>query len=122
MTEQMPDPLPKLAPELAKALIELDTPTICNALEAVDVSRRARGFNIRPLVCAHPGLPSVLGFARTARIRAQHKPTKRPDADGYYTYVAEGGPVPSIMIIEDMETILHNPMIKASLQKKTAGP
>jgi regulator of RNase E activity RraA len=99
MTEQMP----QLSPELAKALIELDTPTICNALEAVDVTRRACGFNIRPLVCAHPELPSVLGFARTARIRAQHKPTKRPDVDGYYTYVAEGGPVPSIMVIEDLD-------------------
>ena len=93
----------ELSTETANALRELDTPTVCNALEAVAPDRRARGFNIRPLVCARPQLSSVLGFARTVRIRAAHKPQAQPDVIGYYTYIAEGGPVPSIAIIQDID-------------------
>jgi regulator of RNase E activity RraA len=95
----------ELKSELALALTELDTPTVCNALEVVDRSRRARGFNIKPFVCAHPALPPIVGFARTARIRAAHKPVRAQDSLGYYTYIAEGGPLPSIVVIEDMDEI-----------------
>ncbi len=93
----------ELTAELATALKALDTPTVCNALEAVDTNRRARGFNIKPLVCAHPELPPVVGFARTARIRATHKPGKPQDSVGYYTYIAEGGPLPSIVVVQDLD-------------------
>lgn len=92
-----------LSKELAVALGQLDTPTICNSLEAVDPGRRARGFNIKPLVCAHPQLPPIVGFARTARIRAQHKPSKPQNNVGYYTYIAEGGPLPGIAVIQDLD-------------------
>jgi regulator of RNase E activity RraA len=95
----------ELSDELAGALRELDTPTVCNALEAVDPSRRTRGFNIKPLVCAHPDLPSIVGFARTVRIRAAHKPSKPQDSVGYYTYIAEGGPNPSIAIVQDLDEV-----------------
>ena len=93
----------ELTDELRKALQGLDTPTVCNALEAVDPSRRASGFNVRPLFCAHPELPPVVGLARTARIRATHKPAKRQDAIGYYTYIAEGGPLPSVVVVQDLD-------------------
>ncbi|HIK97220.1 MAG TPA: RraA family protein, partial [Gammaproteobacteria bacterium] len=83
----------------------LDTPTVCNALEIVDPNRRTRGFNVRPFVCAHPELPSVVGYARTARIRATHKPMTPMDGDGYYTYIAEGGPLPSVVVIQDLDEI-----------------
>ena len=95
--------MPELTDELANALRALDTPTVCNALEAVNPSRRTRGFNTKPFVCAHPQLPSIVGFARTARIRAQHKPEARSDTLGYYTYIAEGGPLPSIAVIQDLD-------------------
>ncbi|MDA0788544.1 MAG: RraA family protein [Proteobacteria bacterium] len=93
----------ELSEELARALGALDTPTVCNALEVVDPNRRARGFNIKPLVCARPALPPVVAFARTARIRAQHRPAKPQDSVGYYTYIAEGGPLPSIAVIQDLD-------------------
>ena len=93
----------ELTPKIRDALLALDTPTICNALETVNPERRARGFNIRPFVCARPSLSPILGYARTARIRAAHKPEERFDADAYYSYIAEGGPTPSIAIIEDID-------------------
>ncbi len=93
----------KLPDEVRQGLLALDTPTVCNALELVDPERRARGFNIRPFVCVRPELSPILGYARTVRIRAAHKPARRPDNDAYYGYIAEGGPVPSIALIEDID-------------------
>lgn len=93
----------ELTESLREQLLKLDTPTVCNALEVVNPGRRTRGFNIRSLVCAHPALPPILGHARTVRIRAAHKPTRPMDADGYYSYIAEGGPLPSVVVVEDMD-------------------
>ena len=95
----------KLNKEILEVLKALDTPTVCNALEVVDPNRRNRGFNVRPFVCAHPELPSVVGYARTARIRATHKPEKPMDAECYYKYIAEDGPLPSVVVIQDIDEI-----------------
>ena len=94
------------AAELA-ALAKLDTPTICNALEIVAPERRAAGFTVRPLVCAFPDLPPMIGYARTATIRST-RPAGRPAADlrrqraAYYEYVG-GGPDPRICVIQDLD-------------------
>jgi regulator of RNase E activity RraA len=95
----------ELSADILASLAKLDTPTVCNALEAVDAERRARGFNVRPFVCGRPGLKPVVGYARTARIRATHRPGQPADADGYYTYIAEGGPLPSVVVIQDIDEI-----------------
>ena len=47
-----------------------DTPTVCNALELVAPERRAEGFTTLPFVCHDPSLPPMVGYARTAKIRA----------------------------------------------------
>ena len=52
------------------ALRAVDTPTVCNALEIVMGGRTAEGFTKTPVVCADHTLPPMVGFARTARIRA----------------------------------------------------
>ncbi len=89
-------------------LRRLDTPTVCNALEVLAPERRAAGFTRRSLVCARPALPPMVGFARTAKIRARNADSRsgRDAADvrlGYFAYVAEGGPIPSIMAIQDLD-------------------
>ena len=88
---------------IRQALVNLDTPTVCNALEVVNPGRRGRGYNIKPLVCAHPDLPPIVGYARTARIRAQHPPLTPVDNIGYYQYIAEGGETPSVVVVEDLD-------------------
>ena len=95
----------KLNKEILDGLKALDTPTVCNALEVVDPNRRNRGFNVRPFVCAHPELPPVVGYARTARIRATHEPEKPMDAEFYYKYIAEDGPLPRVVVIQDIDEI-----------------
>ncbi len=89
------------------ALRAFDTPTICNALEVVAPERRASGFTAKPLVCADPALPPLVGYARTATIRAAEAPPLTPDAlrarrADYYAYVGEG-PGPTVMVIEDID-------------------
>jgi len=93
----------ELARSVWDGLLALDTPTVCNALEVVNPKRRASGFNVRPFVCVRPELGSMLGYARTLRIRAAHRPRVSVDRDDYYSYIAEGGPTPSITVVEDMD-------------------
>ena len=96
-----------LKPEVLKALQAVDTPTVCNALEIVMGGRTTEGFTKIPVVCADPTLPAMVGFARTARIRAS-QPSKRPAAEmrelrlAYYDYVAAGDG-PNVVVIEDAD-------------------
>jgi regulator of RNase E activity RraA len=90
------------------ALTEWDTPTICNALEIVAPERRAHGFNRRPLVAPFPEMKPVVGYARTAGIRAR-EPYGRSKEEGrakrlaYYEYIESGGPRPSLTVIQDLD-------------------
>ena len=96
-----------LDPRLLEHLAAFDTPTVCNALEIVAPERRGVGYTTRPFVCAFPALQPVVGFARTATIRAR-QPATRPAAElkaqrlDYYGYVA-AGPGPRVVVIEDLD-------------------
>lgn len=97
----------ELTNELIADLQSLDTPTVCNALEAVVPERRGYGYTTQPLVCTRPELKPLVGVARTASIRSAH-PTDvqgraaRELSIGYYSYIDEG-PKPSIVIIQDLD-------------------
>lgn len=96
----------RVSTELLLDLARLDTPTVCNALEVVAPERRGRGFTVEPLFCLRPELGSMVGYALTARIRAQH-PSEHPEAVrerslGYYEFVATG-PKPGIVVIQDLD-------------------
>lgn len=97
-----------LTPALLETLKTYDTPTICNALEVVDSSRRLTGFTTKPLVAPFPDLPPMVGYARTATIRATHvheldAQGARAQRVGYYEYIASGGPTPQIVVIQDLD-------------------
>ena len=84
-----------------------DTPTICNALEVVAPDRRASGFTSTPFVCAFPELKPIVGFARTATIRAAEPSTRSPAEAkalrlAYYEYVASP-PMPTITVLQDLD-------------------
>ena len=90
----------------AKLLAELatiDTPTVCNALEAVAPNRRGYGYTVSPLVCTRPELGAMVGYARTVTICAQHPPTPGSNPGDYYDYVDSGGPKPAISVIQDLD-------------------
>jgi regulator of RNase E activity RraA len=91
-------------------LRSIDTPTVCNLLEIVAPGRRGFGYTVRHLHCAFPDLPPMVGFAKTATMRAQQKfplgdagyMNKRLD---YLDYVASA-PQPSIAVIQDLDDIV----------------
>jgi regulator of RNase E activity RraA len=90
-----------------EALRALDTPTVCNALEGLLPKRRGTGFTVSPLVCIRPELGSVVGWARTATIRAMHPSDLSREAarrleDDYYRYV-DAGPKPALMVVQDLD-------------------
>ncbi len=94
-------------PRLLEHLRAFDTPTVCNALEVLDPSRRGHGFTTRPFVCAQPALGAVCGFARTATIRAVQPSGLSPEARrrrrlDYYAYVAEA-PGPTVVVVQDLD-------------------
>jgi regulator of RNase E activity RraA len=99
-------PAPADAAALA-ALAALDTPTLCNALEQVLPPAQAGGYTCRPLFCGFPDQPAIVGYARTATIRARVPPTGtraevRARRDAWYRHV-DAGPKPSIVLIEDLD-------------------
>ena len=97
----------KLDQSVLDALRGLDTPTVCNAIEKVAPERTGLGFTSQPLVCAHPALPPMVGYARTATMRAL-QPSGRNEADeleavlDYYRHMGEP-PHPTISVIEDID-------------------
>ncbi len=100
MTDVSADDLEKLA--------EWDTPTICNGLEALDPAWRLSGYTTKAFTCLRPEAKPMVGYARTATIRASAKPAMSPEKvlelrQSYYQYVDEG-PKPSIVVIQDLDT------------------
>jgi regulator of RNase E activity RraA len=104
VTDSAKAPLPAA---LLEALGRYDTPTICNALEIVAPHRRLVGFTTKPLVCPFPDLPPMVGYARTATIRATSA-SALPAAEqqkqriAYYEYVGTGAG-PRINVIQDID-------------------
>ena len=89
----------------------IDTPTICNLLEMVAPQRRGHGYTTRHLQCAFPDLPPIVGYAKTATIRAKEPgPLSGPDnlalRFGYYDYVVDGA-APRVSVIQDLDD--HQP-------------
>ena len=96
-----------LATEVLDALRELDTPTVCNALEIVSPQRRAHGFTTTALFCADTTMAPMVGYARTGTIRAAAPSGRSPESDlavrqAYYRHIAEP-PAPTITVIEDLD-------------------
>lgn len=97
-----------LTPEISTKLRSVDTPTICNALELAMGGRTAHGFTYGTVIAAPHPLPPMLGFARTARIRASAPPSlsaqelKKIRLD-YYRYAAAIEGVPTIVVMQDLD-------------------
>lgn len=106
MTNPAKEPLPA---SLLATLAKYDTPTICNAMELVAPERRLTGYTVQPLVCPFPDLPPMVGYARTATIRATSA-SSLPAAEykaqrlAYYEYCGSGFG-PRISVIQDLDGI-----------------
>jgi regulator of RNase E activity RraA len=104
----------KLSARLIAALKSVDTATICNAIEVVEGRRASEGFTRRPVVAAFPAMQPILGFARTATLKAS-TPTQKTAKESKALRIAyyrqfENQSEPCISVLEDTD---DNPGIGA---------
>lgn len=87
-------------------LSQWDTPTICNALEIITPHRRGYGYTVNAFSCLFPTAKPIVGYARTARIRASAPDLSAnkgmADRIPYYEYIASGDQ-PTVVVIEDLD-------------------
>ena len=97
----------QISETLLELLRQVDTPTVCNAIEVAEGKRGFDRFTRGTLLAADPRLPAICGFARTARIRGSAPSKDAPEVVrerrmGYYRYMAEGQR-PAVTVIEDLD-------------------
>jgi 4-hydroxy-4-methyl-2-oxoglutarate aldolase len=105
-----------VTPELAglhlAALCALDTCTVANAIERLDVRLRNEGFVARAVHCQFPQLPPIAGYAATGRVRTDSPPMAHRcyyDRMDWWEYVATL-PEPRILVLQDVD---HQPGVGA---------
>jgi 4-hydroxy-4-methyl-2-oxoglutarate aldolase len=94
-----------LAPADFDRLKALDTCTVSNAIERLDVRPRNEGFVHGPVHCLFPSLPPMLGYAVTGRIRSSSQPIS---GGWYYDRIDwwtsfQRMPSPRVMVLQDVD-------------------
>lgn len=95
-------------PEDLRALLrEVDTPTVCNAIEVVEGRRGFNRFTKGTMQHSKPGQPPMVGFARTARIAGLVETKEAPEVIrarrmDYFRSMASG-PRPGVAVVEDLD-------------------
>ena len=92
---------------LLNVLRSVDTPTVCNAIEAAQGKRGFNNFTKATMVASAPEEKSVVGYALTAKIAATSAPEEPAEIVkerrmAYYKYMAEGQR-PSVAVVEDCD-------------------
>jgi regulator of RNase E activity RraA len=92
---------------LLTLLRQVDSPTVCNAIEVAQGKRGFDAFTRGTMLASHPDAPAMVGYARTARIAAITPPDEPPEVIkdrrmDYYRHMA-GGPRPAVTVVEDVD-------------------
>jgi len=92
----------RLTDEQLDALRLIDSPTVSNAIERLQVRPRLEGFAGWDLRCAFPELGTMLGYAVTCT--ADTTTPSRVDAKGQLRLwdVVERAPKPAVIVIKDI--------------------
>jgi len=90
----------------------LDSCTVSNAIERLNIRLRNEGFLSGVARCRFPNLPPMVGYAATARIRTSAPPMSRRcyyDRMDWWHYVASM-PEPRVLVLQDAD---HQPALGA---------
>lgn len=92
---------------LLTLLRQVDTPTVCNAIEVVEGKRGFDRFTRGTVLSSDPDAGAIVGYARTAKISALAPPTEAPDVVkarrmDYYRHMASGSR-PALAVVEDLD-------------------
>lgn len=96
-----------ISPALLDLLRKIDTPTVCNAIEVAQGKRGFDGFTKGTMQHCRPGMPAMVGRARTAKIAGLEPPTESADVIKarrleYFRAMARG-PGPTVAVVEDLD-------------------
>jgi 4-hydroxy-4-methyl-2-oxoglutarate aldolase len=101
-----------LAASVLEELRALDTCSVSNAIERLEVRLRNEGFVHGTAKCQFPSLGSMVGYAATGRIRTATPPMTHRcyyDRMDWWSYVASI-PEPRVMVLQDTD---HSPGVGA---------
>ena len=92
---------------LLRRLEEVDTPTVCNAIEVAQGKRGFDNFTRGTMHHCRPGMAAMVGRARTARIAGAKPPTEPAEVIKqrrlqYFRAMARG-PEPTVAVVEDVD-------------------
>ncbi len=91
--------------EIFEKLGSLDTCTVSNAIERLDVRMRNEGFVAGAVRCRFPKFKPMLGYAVTGRIRSASPPMRGRcyfDRMDFWTYLTTV-PAPRVMVLQDVD-------------------
>ena len=96
-----------ISEELLALLRQVDTPTVCNAIEVAQGKRGFNSFTRGTMQHSSPGDPAIVGFARTAKISGLAAPKEPSDVIrarrmDYFRSMA-GGNGPTVAVVEDVD-------------------
>ena len=95
------DPGP-LSAELLDQLKKIDTPTIANALELMDIRPRTEGFLRPEIKSISPVTETTVGYAVTGVISARHRSPAALERSDYYQAI-ESIPAPRMVVLHDLD-------------------
>jgi 4-hydroxy-4-methyl-2-oxoglutarate aldolase len=88
-----------------ESLRGLSSCQVADALETLDVRLHNEGFMDSSVRCLFPNLPSMVGYAVTARIRTSEPPMTGgayPDRTDWWSYLLTI-PAPRVVVLEDLD-------------------
>jgi 4-hydroxy-4-methyl-2-oxoglutarate aldolase len=95
----------RVSAQTLNALGLVNSCTVANAIETLEVRLRNEGFSNDSLCCRFPKLPPMVGYATTLRVRASSPPWKGScylDRTDWWQQL-EAGPGPHVVVIQDMD-------------------
>ena len=97
----------KIPTKLIKLLQNVDTPTVCNAIEVAEGQRGFNRFTRGTMLHCRPGMPAMVGRARTAKISGRKPPIEPSEIIkerrlDYFRAMARG-PGPTVAVVEDLD-------------------
>ncbi len=96
-----------LPDDLLALLREVDTPTVCNAIEVAEGRRGFNRFTRGTMQHSKPGDPPIVGFARTAKIAGLTPPKEAAEVIRArrmeYFHSMAAGVGPTAVVVEDID-------------------
>lgn len=89
--------------DIISFLKTIDTPTVCNAIELLDVRPASENFTSNGIKCMYPELGPMAGYAVTVQIETVTKMEPRDPAVTMKLYEAvEASPKPAVVVIQEI--------------------